>query len=249
MFVQLLQLIIIIYYVAEACLPFRILSKPEEQCNVKDCQSIEKNITTIIPFQNYKCPKKIDSATEVRGKLYIFSNGKVWIFNDRKLEIITDINKIFPDGPSYINASVSMKQQTYLIEDRTIFAFYNDKNTFIPRKGWPKMLSNRVLFFPQAAFPIKNGSVILVSGNVLATYELKRNKASLIYDLETYYPNLPKDFRTGIPFPAGQFKTYHFLDSHNLYEYDMDTKRIIFAQPLKTYLLCRTNFEKKMSKF
>ncbi|CAG9533285.1 unnamed protein product [Cercopithifilaria johnstoni] len=238
MFIQLLQLTIIIYHVAEACLPFRILSKPEQQCDVKDYRNVEKNVTTIITFQNYKCPKKIDSATEVSGKLYIFSNGKVRIFKDRKLEMITHINKIFPDGPSYVNASVSIKYQTYLIKDRTIFAFLNDKNAFILRKGWPKMLSNRVLFLPQAAFPIQNGSAILVSGNVLATYELKRNKVSLIYDLETYYPNLPKDFRTGIPFPMGQFKTYHFLDSHNLYKYDMNTKSIIFAQSLKTYLSC-----------
>lgn len=78
---------------------------------------------------------------------------------------------------------------------------------------------------------------IYFQGNILATYELN-NKVSLIYDLEKYYPNLPEDFRTGIPFPAGQFKTYHFLDSNNLYEYDMNTKRIIFEQPLKTYFFC-----------
>uniref|UniRef100_A0A158Q7W3 Hemopexin n=1 Tax=Elaeophora elaphi TaxID=1147741 RepID=A0A158Q7W3_9BILA len=224
MFVPLLQLTIIIYYVTEACFPFRIHSKSKHQCDVKNCG--------------------------ISGKLYIFSNGKVWIFNDRRPEMVTRIDKIFPDGPSYVNASVSMKDQTYLIKDRTIFAFFNDKNTFIQRKGWPKLLQSRVLFFPQAAFPIKNGSAILVSGNVLATYELNRNKVSLIYDLETYYPNLPENFRTGIPFPAGQFKTYHFLDSNNLYQYDMTTKKIISVQPLKTYLLCQTNQNlEKIGKF
>ncbi|EFO25998.1 hemopexin family protein [Loa loa] len=240
MFIQLLQLIIITYYVAEACLPFRILSKPVKQCNFikKDCQDIRKNGTTIVTFQNYNCPEKIDSVTEVSGKLYIFSDGKVWILKNRRPEMVTRIDKIFPDGPFYVNASVSTKDRTYLIKDRTIFAFSNDKNIFTPIQGWPKMLPNRILFFPQAAFPIKNGSAILVSGNVLATYELKHNKVSLVYDLETYYPNLPNDFRSGIPFPAEQFNTYHFFDSHNLYEYDMNTKRITFIQPLKTYLLC-----------
>lgn len=30
----------------------------------------------------------------VSGKLYIFSNGKVWIFNDRRPEMVTRINKV-----------------------------------------------------------------------------------------------------------------------------------------------------------
>lgn len=67
MFVQLLQLTIIIYCVTEACFPFRIFSKPEQQCDVKDCGNIEKNTTTtttIVTFRKYNCPKKIDSATE-----------------------------------------------------------------------------------------------------------------------------------------------------------------------------------------
>ncbi|MCP9261427.1 hypothetical protein DINM_004795 [Dirofilaria immitis] len=179
----------------------------------------------------------------VYGKLYIFSDDKVWIFKNRKPKTLTRIDKIFPDGPSYVNASVSTKHQTYLIKDRTIFAFLTTKtlsrNSFKNlRKRWPKMLHHRVLFFPQAAFPIKNGSAILVSGDVFATYDLKHNIMSLIYDLEKYYPNLPRSFRTGIPIPAGQFKTYHFLDEHNLYEYNMKTKKITFMQPLKTYFLC-----------
>uniref|UniRef100_A0A8R1XSG3 Hemopexin-like domain-containing protein n=1 Tax=Onchocerca volvulus TaxID=6282 RepID=A0A8R1XSG3_ONCVO len=239
MLIQLLQLISIICYVAESHLPFPIPSKPEpeERCNAKDCRN-DKKSATIVALQNYQCPKKIDSATELSGKLYIFSDDKVWIFKNRKPKMITRIDKIFPAGPSYVNASISIKDQTYLIKDRTIFAFFNNKNTFTLRKEWPKMLQHRVLFFPQAAFPIKNGSSILVSGNVFAMYDLKHNTVSLINDLETYYPNLPENFRTGIPFPSGQFKTYHLLDAHNLYEYDMKTKKIIFAQPLKTYLLC-----------
>ncbi|VDK63798.1 unnamed protein product [Onchocerca ochengi] len=169
MLIQLLQLISIICYVAEAHLPFPIPSKPEpeERCNAKDCRN-DKKSATIVALQNYQCPKKIDSATELSGKLYIFSDDKVWIFKNRKPKMITRIDK----------------------------------------------------------------------GNVFAMYDLKHNTVSLINDLETYYPNLPENFRTGIPFPSGQFKTYHLLDAHNLYEYDMKTKKIIFAQPLKTYLLC-----------
>ncbi|VDM12406.1 unnamed protein product [Wuchereria bancrofti] len=239
MFVQLLQFIIIIYYIAEARISPTILSKLKKQYDMKDYHdNVQKSVTAFVTFQNYNCPKKIDSATEAFGKLYLFSNDKVWIFKNRKPEMVTHISKIFHDGPHYVNASVSTKHQTYLIADRNVFAFYKDKNTFTLIKGWPKMLPSRVLFFPQAAFPIKNESAILVSGNVLAAYELKHNRVTSINDLERYYPNLPEDFRTGIPFPTGQFNTYYFLDSHNLYEYNMNTKRIIFSQPLKKYLLC-----------
>lgn len=65
MFVQLLQFIIIIYYIAEARIPPTILSKLKKQYDMKDYHdNIQKSITAFVTFQNYNCPKKIDSATE-----------------------------------------------------------------------------------------------------------------------------------------------------------------------------------------
>ncbi|VDN29221.1 unnamed protein product [Gongylonema pulchrum] len=210
-------------------------------------------------IHQYHCPSKLDAATEknqiinspVAGRLYIFSDGKVWIFKDRRPEMAVRIGKIFAGGPQYVNASVSTKHHTYLIADRTIYAFNVDKTTetfswtnktikgiYRPTRGWPKILQNRVLFFPQAAFPIENGSAILISGDVFATYDLASNRASLINDLKLYYPNLPEDFKSGIPYPAAQYETYHLFDSHIVYEYDMSTHQITFAQPLKKYLAC-----------
>ncbi|VDN83255.1 unnamed protein product [Brugia pahangi] len=251
MFVQLLQFIIIIYYIAEARIPLTILSKLKNQYDMKDYHdNIQKSITAFVTFQNYNCPKKIDSATEgkeignflkrhYKFKLINMKYCYHFIRNDLYRCIFLTDFQIFRGGPHYVNASVSTKHQTYLIADRNIKRSLKEKfRSFSLIKGWPKMLPNRVLFFPQAAFPLENESAVLVSGNVLAAYELKHNKVISINDLERCYPNLPEDFRTGVPFPTGQFNTYYFLDSHNLYEYNMNTKRIIFSQPLKKYLLC-----------
>ncbi|VDN29086.1 unnamed protein product, partial [Gongylonema pulchrum] len=199
---HLLHLVTIIelHYIAEACLPSHILSS-KKQCDSGKCQNdAEKSTTAMAAFHEYHCPTKLDAATEIAGRLYIFSDGKVWIFKDRRPEMAVRIGKIFAGGPQYVNASVSTKHHTYLIADRTIYAFNIDKTTetFRPTRGWPKILQNRVLFFPQAAFPIENGSAILISGDVFATYDLASNRASLINDLKLYYPNLPEDFKSGI---------------------------------------------------
>ncbi|VDN04809.1 unnamed protein product [Thelazia callipaeda] len=248
--------------VTESCISSRMLSK-SEKCGTENCQQNNKTAAVAIhASRSYGCPKKPNGYTctillAVLGKLYIFSDGKVWTFKDRRPEVAVRIGKIFSHGPNYVNASVSTQYQTYLIKDRTIFAFEVDKTTehkkkqdtrncpsrsvafsFRIKEGWPKVLQNNILFFPQAAFPIKNGSAIIASGDVFATYNFMHNEVSLIGDLTIHYPNLPADFRSGIPYPSQQFEMYHFIGIHTLYEYDMHMHQIIFAQPLKKYLLC-----------
>ncbi|KIH48007.1 hypothetical protein ANCDUO_21927, partial [Ancylostoma duodenale] len=82
---------------------------------------------------------------------------------------------------------------------------------------FPRELHERVLFYPQAAFPLTNGSVVLLSrwnfpksdarasvmamllqGNVFATYNVLENAPSFLNDKTRYFPNLPDDLRSGV---------------------------------------------------
>jgi len=42
------------------------------------------------------------------------------------------------------------------------------------------MLHNRILFYPTGAFPLLNGSIILINGKVYATYNVIKNEPHMV---------------------------------------------------------------------
>ncbi|VDN60088.1 unnamed protein product [Dracunculus medinensis] len=106
-------------------------------------------------------------------------------------------------------------------------------------EGWPKKLHHRLLFLPLAAFPLANGTVVLISGDVFSTYDLKSNTPIAIGDKEKAFPNLPDGLVSGIPVISGRFDAYNLFDKQTVYEYSLKTMKILLAQPLKNFLLCK----------
>ncbi|CAD5216135.1 unnamed protein product [Bursaphelenchus xylophilus] len=151
--------------------------------------------------QDSKCPTGLWTiTTSPSGHLFVFADNSVWTFNDKHeyLKGPQRLNKVFPGAPSRITVAVSDGQRLALIEDRDVYQYEEGREGFKAVEGSPFRLHSRVLFFPSAAFPMANDSVILLDGNVYATYNLKTNRPSLLGDKNAVFPHLPEDMRAGI---------------------------------------------------
>uniref|UniRef100_F1L4T5 Matrix metalloproteinase-19 n=1 Tax=Ascaris suum TaxID=6253 RepID=F1L4T5_ASCSU len=187
------------------------------------------------------CPKEVEAATEVNDATFIFRGGYVWQLRGREVKKgALRIGKLFPEGPNSVNASVTRGDLTVLIHERTLYGYIFDQTTgaFRLADGWPKELHGRVVFLPEAAFPLSNGSVVLISGDVFATYDFDLNRPSLIDDKNVFFPNLPDEMRSGIPLHRGSDDLYRLFGSDTVYEYDSRIHEIISAESLKTYVIC-----------
>ncbi|KAK0395894.1 hypothetical protein QR680_001476 [Steinernema hermaphroditum] len=188
-----------------------------------------------------KCPKKLDAVTQAANQqTFVFRNRNYWRFKNRKvIQGPLPISQAFPNGPSFVNASVTSGDLTVLIEERTIYGYIIDKDsgTFRADK-FPKMLHDRVLFFPKAAFPLSNGSVILLSDYVFATYDLRNNVPTNLNDKRVFYPNLPDELRGGIPQDASSDDAFWMFTEDSVYQYDNVDQQVKSKTPLSLYFSC-----------
>ncbi|KAK0395890.1 hypothetical protein QR680_001476 [Steinernema hermaphroditum] len=186
-----------------------------------------------------KCPKKLDAVTQAANQqTFVFRNRNYWRFKNRKvIQGPLPISQAFPNGPSFVNASVTSGDLTVLIEERTIYGYIIDKDsgTFRRADKFPKMLHDRVLFFPKAAFPLSNGSVILLSDYVFATYDLRNNVPTNLNDKRVFYPNLPDELRGGIPQDASSDDAFWMFTEDSVYQYDNVDQQVKSKTPLSLY--------------
>ncbi|VDN38058.1 unnamed protein product [Cylicostephanus goldi] len=129
---------------------------------------------------------------------------------------ITICNDVFPKGPEFVNATVKSGNLLLLLTERTIYGYEYDGVTFTEAPDFPRELHERVLFYPQAAFPLTNGSVVLLSGNAFATYNVLENAPSFFNDKTRFYPNLPDSLRSGVPKDIRSGDAYWMFDENTV---------------------------------
>lgn len=187
-----------------------------------------------------KCPKHIDSVVAINDHEWLlFRENKVYKLNNRKfVDNGRPIQQVFPRGPQFVNATVSSGPLTLLFVERTIYGYEYDGVQFTEAQNYPKELHDRVLFYPQGAFPLNNGSVILLSGNVFATYNVNQNAPSFLNDKNRYFPNLPDDVRSGIEKTQGFTDAYYMFDEATVSDYDMNSKQVVQLQNIPDFLKC-----------
>lgn len=191
-------------------------------------------------FQKVTCPKFIDSVVAVSNEQWmLFRKNKVWRVSEKKYsDVGRQIAQVFPEGPQFVNATVFSNGLVLLFVDRTIYGYEFDGITFTRANGYPKELHDRVLFYPQGAFPLNNGSVILLSGNVFATYNVARNQPSFLNDKNRYFPNLPEDLRSGVQKEFGSDESYWMFDEATVSGYDMPSKQITALKSIPEFIKC-----------
>ncbi|CAK5093847.1 unnamed protein product [Meloidogyne enterolobii] len=187
------------------------------------------------------CPHTITAATNVLPGMVVAFNGQ-YTWTIKKGNITsgpTLIKDRFPDAPEFINASFSTSTITILIQGHTLRA-----------KTYPKMLHNRILFYPTGAFPLLNESIILINGKVYATYNVIKNEPHMLGNLEELYPNLPDGLLSGIP-ATPDFSLYYMLTANlcksyilnlNLkfkaFVYNTQTFRLVSTQTIGQFIEC-----------
>ncbi|PIC28582.1 hypothetical protein B9Z55_020445 [Caenorhabditis nigoni] len=187
-----------------------------------------------------KCPKHVDSVVAINDQEWLlFRENKVYKLENRKfVDSGRPIQQVFPRGPQFVNATVSSGQLTLLFVERTIYGYEFDGVQFTEAQNYPKELHDRVLFYPQGAFPLNNGSVILLSGNVFATYNVNQNAPSFLNDKNRYFPNLPDDVRSGIEKRQGSTDEYYMFDEATVSDYDMNSKQVIQLENIPDFFKC-----------
>ncbi|KAF7638983.1 Matrix metalloproteinase [Meloidogyne graminicola] len=205
-----------------------------------------------------KCPHLISAATNVLpGMLIVFNEQYTWTFKLGNLtngpnlirevfkliiiifKLIYFIKKRFPDGPEFINSSFSTNSITILIQGHTLFGYiYDEKNDkFIRAKSYPKMLHNRILFYPTGAFPLLNETIILINNKVFASYNVAKNEPHMLGNLDEYFPNLPDGLLSGIP-ATPDFGLYYMLTTNLSFLYNTHTSRLVNTLTIGQFIGC-----------
>uniref|UniRef100_A0A915MDQ4 Peptidase metallopeptidase domain-containing protein n=1 Tax=Meloidogyne javanica TaxID=6303 RepID=A0A915MDQ4_MELJA len=187
------------------------------------------------------CPHSITAATNVLPGMVVAFNGQ-YTWTIKKGNITsgpTLIRDRFPDAPEFINASFSTSTITILIQGHTLFGYnYDEKHDkFTRAKTYPKMLHNRILFYPTGAFPLLNESIILINGKVYATYNVIKNEPHMLGNLEELYPNLPDGLLSGIP-ATPDFSLYYMLTANLSFVYNTQTFRLVSTQTIGQFIEC-----------
>ncbi|KAK5978159.1 Serpentine receptor class gamma [Trichostrongylus colubriformis] len=187
-----------------------------------------------------KCPKQIDSITYLTPSEWIvFQGDNVYRVRDRKfIDSGRKIQSIFPKSPGFVNATTTSDKLVLLFAERAIYGYEYDGVSFREAHGYPKELHGRVLFYPQAAFPLTNGSVILLSGNVFATYNVADNRPSILNDKSRYFPNLPDDLVSGVPKDTRSTEAYWMFDPKTVSDYDMPSKQVLQLESVEDFFKC-----------
>ena len=193
-------------------------------------------------FTSVFCPRYLDAAVNAPdGRWLVFQDDKCWQTVNRT--VITpevEIFKVLPSAPPFVNASVTVGELMILVSGRKLYGYTQAKRNgqFKVAEGYPKELHSRVLFYPEAAFPLANGSIILLSDNVFATYDLEQNAPTFLNDKNVYFPNLPENLISGIPQIPGSDNVYWMLTVDSIYEYDARIQQVLDAESLATFFIC-----------
>ncbi|KAI6179043.1 Matrix metalloproteinase [Aphelenchoides besseyi] len=188
------------------------------------------------------CPSALWSMTRTpSGRYALFVDDLVYRFNSDRLLMggPQKIQSVFPKAPQRISVAISNGNQVALIEERLVFGYKeNEKDgSFSLLPDYPKRLHSMVLFFPSSAFPLANGSVILIDGGVFATYSLEANSPSFLNDKSVYFPNLPEGMRSGVlAANSSGGHLYDMFTSDTVSRYDASTSEILDVKPLTKYL-------------
>ncbi|KAH7727041.1 matrix metalloproteinase [Aphelenchoides avenae] len=199
-----------------------------------------------------KCPSSLwAAALNNYHSLWIFEDGNCWKFKNQTLAGGPwKITKVFPGAPTYVDVAVATGEWTVLLQERHLWAYEIDEGTGTFRlvTGFPRELHNRVLFYPEGAFPLANGSVIFLRDEIFATYDIIDNVPTMLNDKNLFFPNLPPDLRSGIPQKLGSDNQFWMLTANTAYDYDTRTTQVKGAIPISKFLRCDALTKPKKTK-
>jgi len=103
-------------------------------------------------------------------------------------------------------------------------------------KDYPKDLQNDVPFTPEGAFLWSGNHILLYGGDQLVYWDSSSNRAYSQTTIQSYFNDWPTYVKT--PFAVGD-KLYFFDTSNtNVVIYDVESRRGIGNQPLRTLITC-----------
>uniref|UniRef100_A0A914GWW3 Matrix metalloproteinase n=1 Tax=Globodera rostochiensis TaxID=31243 RepID=A0A914GWW3_GLORO len=188
-----------------------------------------------------KCPHTIATAANVNSEtLFVFKDGYTWHLSRGKLVGGPyKINEFFPDGPEKVDVAFSSGRLTVLVKSRMLFGYEFDQKTaqFTRDRRYPRELHSRIIFYPEGAFPIVNGSIILFKDDVFATYNVESNTPHLFGSVSEFFPGLPQNLRSGFS-ASPDFATYHMLTKEYAFFYDARVTRSLSSQSIGQFLGC-----------
>nr|AAR11445.1 matrix metalloproteinase [Heterodera glycines]AAR11446.1 matrix metalloproteinase [Heterodera glycines] len=200
--------------------------------------------TTAAGKEAEKCPHSITTAANVNSEtLFLFKDGYAWHLSRGKLVGGPyKISEFFPDGPEKVDVAFSSGRLTVLVKSRMLFGYEFDQKTaqFTRDHRYPRELHSRILFYPEGAFPIVNGSVILFKDDVFATYNVESNTPHLFGSMSEFFPGLPQNLRAGFA-ATPDFTTYHMLTNDYAFLYDVRVARTVSSQSIGQFVGCEGN--------
>uniref|UniRef100_A0A7E4ZV99 ZnMc domain-containing protein n=1 Tax=Panagrellus redivivus TaxID=6233 RepID=A0A7E4ZV99_PANRE len=204
--------------------------------------TLTENLTDIAETSNtsYGCPTDIQVVSSMNiGRVNFFQDNLVWAFQNETFEPAKEIIEVFDAGPSYVNASTSIGNLTLLFSDREIHGYYYDKNgALTSAPGFPKVLHNRVIFYPEAAVPLKNGTILLLKDDVFATYDVFENVPTMMGDARVYFPNLPDNIVGAVPDSEYNMDLMFFFNKTKMIRYSMRSNQIEAVDDIGDFFIC-----------
>uniref|UniRef100_A0A0R3S5F7 ZnMc domain-containing protein n=1 Tax=Elaeophora elaphi TaxID=1147741 RepID=A0A0R3S5F7_9BILA len=212
-----------------------------------DKSSNPRNLPTEYDSDNDKkidgisdCPDEVDGIITTNGSNYLFSDNKVYKFDQVGIKETYLLKNLFPNGPPFVQGALSNPRtnKTLLFHGKMVFAYHLERSTkkFVLESNYPRELPAALKFKPMGAFLWHEGSQVLINGNHFATYDENWNYITLQNAVMNYFDNFPGKPIRGVLIRRA--KVLLFGDN-KVYKYDINDKRIIGkAVPLKTFLHC-----------
>ncbi|KAL3984702.1 Matrixin family protein [Acanthocheilonema viteae] len=189
---------------------------------------------------NVNCPSEVDGIITTNGSNYLFSDNKVYKFDQRGIKKEYFLKNLFPSAPPFVQGALSNSRtnKTLLFYGKMIFAYHLERNRkkFVLETNYPKKLPAALNFKPMGAFLWHEGSQVLINGNHFATYDENWNHVTLQNEVMNYFDNFPAKPIRGVLIRG--MKVLLFGDN-KVYKYDINNKRVIGeAIPLNIFLHC-----------
>ncbi|CAG9537330.1 unnamed protein product [Cercopithifilaria johnstoni] len=182
------------------------------------------------------CPDEVDGIITTNGSNYLFSNNKVYQFDQAGIIKEYSLKNLFPNGPPFVQGALSNPRtdKTLLFYEKMVFSYHLDRSTkkFVLEPNYPKKLPVALNFKPMGAFLWHEGS----QGNHFATYDENWNHITLQNDVINYFDNFPAKPIRGVI--IRRVKVLLFGDKE-VHKYDIKDKRVIGkAISLNRFLHC-----------
>ncbi|VDO84663.1 unnamed protein product [Heligmosomoides polygyrus] len=151
------------------------------------------------------------SNSHVGKYSYLFSNERVYVILNDRVQSSAAIRDVFLSGPRTVNAAVYDAEKLFivLIEERTVYAYKQvGGSKFVLDSAFPKQLPENV-FTPNGAMRWHDTRQMLLSnGGKFALYDEYWNKSLMTARAADYFEGLPENIRGVSSWESGEAKMF-----------------------------------------